>query len=394
MDRKGSAERFQILGPQDQEADLSKSKTFDVTPGAGVGKILRLPTPNRTGRAPPPPPAQPPRRHEAQLPPSPPSLPPGGLLTAPPTAPPSKPAPMAPPSAPLPAAPAASPAQARCAEPWELSCQKSSGGYREWLQARGTQAMQRSLKASPANSPVSGSPMATPMATALLSSMPPVPPLPQANLQSSLQAQPMLQLQSPGMPLLQTSPVSLQSSVSWTAPASNMQVSPWAPELLAQAQIQREALVQAQQAQTQQQWFMASSTAESQMIQQHYQPSMQPMIPGLCHQNPMQMHDCSTSSPTTPASFASSQWMEFGNQSPFGLSTMIQQSFCQTQAMIPETCMPHSHQVLMQSHGLAAQSQSWSHEDMMAALIPGGSNMDNEFLAQQLRAAAPSCYDD
>lgn len=153
------------------------------------------------------------------------------------------------------------------------------------------------------------------------------------------------------------------------------------------------------------------------------------------------MLECSgAQSPTSPSfatygSAAGYPW-EFAGQSPMGCQAgQMMQSFCQTQMgdslvqqspmgcqMIPnsfgqaamqETCMPNISQPIMlqpavhptislANEQLCHQSMtspsnnggSWSHEDMMAALIPGGTCVDKEMLAQQLRAAAPTCYDD
>lgn len=361
---------------------------------------------------------------------------------------------MAPPSAPLPAAPPASPSPARPAEPWELSSQpqKGSGGYREWLQARGTQAIQRSIKAqaqggSPGGSPAPLSPpaaSASPMGAGMLSALPPVPPLPQPGSQAqpgSMQActpaqMPMVHMPGPAA-MLQTSAVPLQNLVSWAMQAQQSQQLQQAQQAaqLQQAQQAQQAqqvqqvqqaqqaqVLQAQRAQQLQQlqqsqqsaWYIQHAADSQQMMQQHYQQPMQPMmsgssptmishavpdfnfgLDGLCHHGPS-MQDCGGSSPTTPASFASANapWIDYGNQSPLGLSTMIQ-SFCQNQGMVHDSCQPaHPQQLMTQSQPRANVTGSWSHEEMMAALIPGGSCMDKEVLAQHLRAAAPSCYDD
>jgi len=160
---------------------------------AANNAIFQLPTPGRSGRNPPPPPPSEPPTPTANMHGAPFGMPPPPA--APPTAPPSMP-PAVPGAASSSATAVAvaphvpAPANAPLANaPKMPEAQASKGNYREWLQARGQQAMNRSLNNGPNGQSPTASPCpASPLATTVSGSYPgmshpvpcssPLPPMP------------------------------------------------------------------------------------------------------------------------------------------------------------------------------------------------------------------------
>jgi len=238
-------------------------------------------------------------------------------------------------------------------EPWALPSESAASGlhevktnYRERLQARGQQAMNRSLGAS-SPVPLPASPVATVPGVLQMPNGPlagllgPVPPLPQP-----------------------------------AAPAA------WAP------------------AEVQPPWF-APPTPEA-------QPPL--MIPGLCRQGSlgtdilgqqsphgdgyqmmrcgqgiMSPHTCSSQSTAASPMGAAFGVPGFGQQVQMMPDQMQPQMMQHQQPISPQNAQP------IQS---PQSSGSMSIDQMMAAVHPWSLGMDNQHLAAQLKAAADCCYED
>lgn len=363
-------------------------KVGDVKPRPPLGSLLNLPTPGRNSRNhPPPPPAAAPTPTASManclngfstLPPPPAPL--SALMSAPPTYAPNVHGPI---GAMLPGPATPGPIQvSKGPEPWMSTRQpeaanspiasSSKGGYREWLQARGQQAMRRSV-GTPA------SPMAVPPpspSTLIGSQMGPlatVPPFPVGPVMPQL-ATPVVHATSASsrvpMPIASTQP---PQAAAWNVPSEVSQQ--WYP-----------------------QQDVSSMAAQAPL-----------MIPGLCPRSeyagqaagfpmmdccsPQAMLDCVGQSPMVGL---------MGQQSPYdsNLPYHHQAQFipCDREQVWEEPMQQMAIQPTFEiSPSGRALKGNLSHEEMMAALIPSnqfGPGLNKEELALQLKAAVPCCYDD
>mmetsp|Transcript_19538 Transcript_19538/g.31243 ORF Transcript_19538/g.31243 Transcript_19538/m.31243 type:complete len:504 (-) Transcript_19538:162-1673(-) len=402
--------------------------------------LFHLPTPGRNSRnPPPPPPAEPPTPPAAMagamngffgsvLPP-----PPAGPPASPPTKPPSAPPVMPPgacaaPSAPAPSSSAFSPGCAPISpkgpEPWGLSdaaasqAPQSKGGYREWLQARGQQAMTRSLhtpngpSGSPVGSPLAHSPLppASPLATTIASSVAggPLACYPGTSTAAPcvgvVPPMPNMRMGQPPVPLAPLQPPQASSQWGMPSPCGDMM----------------------------QQWYPQVQTAEMHPAMMGSQ--VPPMIPGLCRANSGMMGDCGQQSPSSADAYqqmmgqammcdlsghqssASQVAMMSGQQSQYGASqqSQVMSPFGHSQVqMMPGDCgagqhmqqfsmggwvedpqqqmqLPQMQQPIAAPSGICQEfDRRLSHQEMMATVMPWtASGMSSEQLAEQLRAAA------
>lgn len=259
------------------------------------------------------------------------------------------------------------PSPARGPEPWGLQAPAASvaakGGYREWLQARGQQAMQRSLLqgSSPANRTQASVPPPA---------HPPSAPAPCPGAVSGV-------LSSLGAPPAAPAAPPQPQMVTWGV-AGDLQM---------------------------QQWFGAPNVEMSPMGGQQA-----PLGFGGCGQQSLVLPGCGQQSPLAFSSACqqSAGAPMSGQQSPMAYSA------CGQQASLPFTggncqqgmATPIASQqspiafggICQQNIGVPSGQQTpkeCNQSELMAALMPGSlSGMDGEQLAAQLRAAAPCCYDD
>eukprot|EP00933_Yihiella_yeosuensis_P052728 TRINITY_DN5083_c0_g1_i1.p1 TRINITY_DN5083_c0_g1~~TRINITY_DN5083_c0_g1_i1.p1 ORF type:complete len:479 (-),score=179.21 TRINITY_DN5083_c0_g1_i1:257-1693(-) len=415
--------QVKIAASLQQEAAEKAAALGPIGKGAAPGSALfHLPTPGRSSRnPPPPPPAEPPVSPTGapiiglqHLLPPPPANPP--VATAPPTAAPSSP-PVLPPTA-SPAVPAVAASTApKGPEPWMAGAQgsesgrsASKGNYREWLQARGAQAMNRSVtgtptaaSSAPANPAVLGSPIAATSPTAAASPLATQAPTPTA-------AAPF----SPFFPPQQPAPVAVppQPAAAHLAGPPQMAAAPPSQAAAAHWGVPH-ADVHAQQ---QQQWYPPQPEVHAGMQVSHMMPGA--AMPDYVGQTSPMSHDgySQMMGPQVP--------MMPGQQSPYSapygqVQYMPEQPMMQQHHMMQQPAMAHQmyQQVPQQPHmaidmacpwteghfhqqqptqqlepaaaEAPKQGQSISHQDMMSTLMcVSGGAMNPEQLAEQLKAAA------
>mmetsp|Transcript_20338 Transcript_20338/g.36330 ORF Transcript_20338/g.36330 Transcript_20338/m.36330 type:complete len:454 (+) Transcript_20338:67-1428(+) len=410
-----NGEESPMAGQVAMNSQLKNMATPDLKLTAASNAIFQLPTPGRSGRNPPPPPPSEPPTPTANMNgslvglstmPPPPAAPPASPPTAPPSMPPAVCGAQAPPA--VPGAPhVAAPRNAPTVPDAPHAQGASKGNYREWLQARGQQAMSRSLNQtpgplgtqSPTASPCPASPLATTIASTNYPGMShplpcstPLPPMPSMRMSQPL----------PQTAPVQPSPQQAPPSQNWGVPCAEMQ-QPWYPQ-------------------------------PEMPPQQNQGP---PMIPGLCprggvmdcagQQSPMSgdyqmmgcspqvMGECNMQSPAS--AFMAGQQSPFGGQmSPYN-QQVLPQDFSMGQLPVngwPEDPvqmqqMPQPDPMQMVNTQMPPQQaispsscqpqlppfpgRDMSHEEMMATVIPAAAyGLDREQLAHQLRAAA-QCID-
>jgi len=218
--------------------------------------------------------------------------------------------------------------------------------YRELLQARGQQAMQRSMGGRPCDSPILSpttvaSPTASPSRGQILGSMPPV--------------------QVPPLPGLSSMPSPQDQSMQWAHVS--------------------------QQPQLQQQWYNSPGAGPMDLpvgTNPHggYH-QVTPTLPPAAVQGPP-LDDACAQSPLLS--------MMPGCMSP-GVGPQLTDIMCGQ--LTPSTGSgPSPMTPQMPNLPISPGAETWSQEDVMAKLMPGLFGMDKEQLAQQLREAAPCVYDD
>jgi hypothetical protein len=259
-------------------------------------------------------------------------------------------------------------------EPWNHSSTASQpgqrGGYRELLQLRGQQAMQRSLKQGLVNrttaqaSPSGGT--ASPVSQMPSQASPPAMPWSPAAAASGLQLQQWLGAQA------------LVSSAT-----QQPQMVPGCGQQL--------PLVFGGCPQTP----TPSPVAGQQSPGAFASCPQQQLVFGACHQltpstgsqaSPATFSDCSQGS--TP--LAGQQMLGFGDCSQ-GTTPVAGQ---QPQQLVGFADLVHGHQQAFAPDCTQGSASSSGQQELMATLMPDASCFNREQIAEQLRAAVPCCYDD
>eukprot|EP00931_Biecheleriopsis_adriatica_P089064 TRINITY_DN63253_c0_g1_i1.p1 TRINITY_DN63253_c0_g1~~TRINITY_DN63253_c0_g1_i1.p1 ORF type:complete len:374 (-),score=99.50 TRINITY_DN63253_c0_g1_i1:212-1333(-) len=244
-----------------------------------------------------------------------------------------------------------------------MSPSQPQPSYREWLQARGQQAMQRTITGgSAAMSPAASvaSPTASPHNGQILSSLPPG--------QAALPALPPLPLSAPAS----------DPMVSW----GHVQPPLRQPPL--QQQLQQPPM---QQPPLQQPWCptpgLDMQYAPTGHMGPYPQPVQAPALPpaALAHVPPLE-EACGQQSPM------------MSMMSPCGMAPSMNGDMMCGQltpsTAAPSPLAPPAAQMAISHPGL----ERWSQEEVVAQLMPGILGMDKQQLAQQLRDAAECVYDD